>query len=86
MLILAAMDRKEKNSESRLSLPKGMLGLFFTVAAYALSILEPGCPSLTLTLLFRNSLFFSLLFIFGMASANIWSQILLTKKRKNDAV
>lgn len=30
--------------------------------------------------------FSSLLFVFGLASANIWYQMLLTEKRKNYAV
>jgi len=63
-----------------------MPGSFLTAAACALSPSETGCLNLTLTLPSRDIFLFSLLFDFGMASANIWSQILLTKKRKNDAV
>lgn len=63
-----------------------MPGLFLSAAACALSLLDTGCPSLTLTLPSRKTFLFSLLFVFGLASANIWYQMLLTEKRKNYAV
>lgn len=86
MLILAAMDRKEQNA--------GRVGcqylkkrqVYSSLLQLVLCLSEPRCFSLTLTLPSRNTFLFSLLFIFGTASANIWSQILLTEKRKNDAV